>query len=82
MSVLAKLPTMTEDDLVTLLSNAMRLERVGTDAQRTAASDVVPAIRDELAARRKARIKEPPVRPATRTPARAARKTPAPKARQ
>lgn len=51
MDVAAKLPTMADTALTMLYANAERLERSGTSAQKTAAAELLPSIKAELAAR-------------------------------
>jgi hypothetical protein len=54
MDMLPKLPSMTDEALKTLQSNAERLEHEGNPAQRAAAVTLLPAIRATLEARRAA----------------------------
>ena len=56
MDVLGKLPTMADDALSNLRSNAERLERVGSPAQRASAAGLLPAIMAELSGRREAKL--------------------------
>lgn len=55
-SLLEKIPAMADDALANLLANAERLEKEGSKAQRTAAVDLLPAIRAELDTRRAAKL--------------------------
>ena len=54
--VAAKLPAMEDAALTVLRENAERLEKIGTSAQQSAASALLPAIDAELAARREAKL--------------------------
>lgn len=60
MPLLDKIPTMTDEALANLLGNAERLEQSGTPAQRTAAGELLPAIREELSQRRANKRAAPP----------------------
>ncbi|MGH6943460.1 MAG: hypothetical protein ACREH6_04455 [Geminicoccaceae bacterium] len=51
-----KLPEMEDAALSVLRENAERLEKIGTSAQQSAASALLPAIDAELAARREAKL--------------------------
>ena len=55
MDLVAKLPSMDEAALTVLQENALRLERTGTKAQKSAAAALLPALDDELAGRRAAK---------------------------
>jgi hypothetical protein len=54
-SLLEKLPTMPDDGLKTLQTNAQRLEQNGSATQRASATAILPAIEAELASRRDAK---------------------------
>ena len=56
MDVMDKLPTMADDALGNLRTNAERLERVGSAAQRASAASLLPAIKDEQSARKDAKL--------------------------
>jgi hypothetical protein len=72
MTMEAKIPTLADAELATLLSNAERLTRDGSDRQRLEAERLMPAIKDELARRRASA----PPRPARKAPAKRAVKRP------
>lgn len=83
MTMLDHIPTLTDEALSTLLGNAQRLEQSGTPAQRTAASELLPAIREELSQRvaskraaartaRPAQARSAQAKPARKKPARKA----------
>ena len=56
MDILAKVPTMPDDALGNLHANAERLRRAGSQAQRSEAAALLPALEAELAARRAAKL--------------------------
>lgn len=60
MSLLDKLPGMTEEALGVLGGNAERLARSGTARQKTDAAALLPAIRAEMSARRQRNLTETP----------------------
>jgi hypothetical protein len=57
MDLIPKLPEMSDDALTNLRTNAKRLQRSGTPAQRTDATALLPAVEAEMGARRLARMK-------------------------
>ena len=57
MDLLTKLPEMSDDALANLRTNAKRLQHSGTPAQRTDAAALLPAVEDEIGARRLAKVK-------------------------
>lgn len=56
MEILAKLPSLDDASLAVLQGNAERLLRVGTKTQQANATEAIPAIEAELAARREAKV--------------------------
>jgi hypothetical protein len=56
-TLLEKLPTMSDADLANLLTNAIRLTESGTKRQQDEASQLLPALTDEVEGR-SARAKE------------------------
>jgi len=54
MTLIEKIPTMSDEDVVNLLANARRLKDAGDEKQRTAAVELIPAL-EEAAAERRAR---------------------------
>jgi hypothetical protein len=65
-----KLPGLTDPELATLRSNAVRLQENGTPKQRQAADDLLPAIDAELSERRtRADARKPARSPRRRAPA-------------
>jgi hypothetical protein len=55
MDLIARLPGMEDAALAVLHENAARLEQTGTSAQKAAAAALLPAIAEEIAARREAK---------------------------
>ena len=58
----SRVPAMTDDALMTLQANARRLLETGSNAQRNAATDLIPVIDSELAARRAKKLAAGPAR--------------------
>ena len=54
--MISKLPTLADDQLNTLRSNAERLEASGTPAQKKSATALLPALRAEIADRSAAKL--------------------------
>ena len=73
MSLLEKIPLLTDEEVVTLLDNARRLAETGDERQKAAAEEIMPALEavaEERRAERLARIQAK--RMAARRPGRAA----------
>lgn len=73
MSLAGKLPAMEDAALATLRTNAERLLESGTSAQQTAAAELLPSIKAELAARVAAKLNKlnkakPAAKPGRREP--------------
>ncbi len=62
----ARVPTMTDDALATLQTNARRMLNAGNTAQRTAATDLLPVIETELADRKAKKLAAQPARASKR----------------
>jgi len=56
MSLLERIPTMSDEEVVNLLANAQRLSEVGDDKQKAAAAELLPALQTEADQRRDARL--------------------------
>ena len=56
MSLLDRIPTLSDEEVVNLLANAQRLAEQGDDKQKAAAMELLPTLRDEAEARHAARI--------------------------
>jgi hypothetical protein len=52
MTLIERIPLLNDQELVTLLANARRLDIVGTPAQRLAAAEVLPVLELEASKRR------------------------------
>jgi hypothetical protein len=52
MTLIERIPLLNDQELVTLLANARRLDIVGTPAQRTGAAEVLPVLELEASKRR------------------------------
>ena len=71
MTLIERIPLLNDQELVSLLANARRLDIVGTPAQRLAAAEVLPVLELEASKRRqvtleaatKTRGAPPPARP-------------------
>jgi len=68
MSLLERIPTMSDEEVANLLANARRLLETGNDAQRVAAEGLLPALEEADTNRREARVERAKEkRAATRT---------------
>lgn len=56
MSLLDRIPDLSDDEVVTFLSNARRLSDEGDPKQQAAANDLLPALEQEAETRRQARL--------------------------
>lgn len=56
MSLLDRIPTLSDDEVVNLLTNAQRLADEGGDKQKAAAMELLPALRDEADKRKNERM--------------------------
>lgn len=56
MSLLERIPTLSDEEVVNLLANAQRLAEQGDDKQKAAAMELLPSLRDEAEARRNERL--------------------------
>jgi hypothetical protein len=55
MSMIEKIPTMSDEDVINLLTNARRLQEVGDERQQAAAAELLPVLEEVAAERRAAR---------------------------
>jgi hypothetical protein len=53
MSLIEKIPTLSDEEVVNLLANARRLQTTGDEKQQAAAAELIPTL-EEVAAERKA----------------------------
>jgi hypothetical protein len=56
MSLLDRIPTLSDEEVANLLANARRLAEQGDDKQQAAAAELLPALEDESGRRREARM--------------------------
>ena len=56
MSLIDKIPTMSDADVVNLLENARRLQESGDDRQQAQAAELLPALEEAAAERKTARL--------------------------
>jgi hypothetical protein len=56
MTLLDRIPTLSDEEVVNLLANARRLSEAGDDRQKAAAAEILPRLEDEAEERRKARL--------------------------
>jgi hypothetical protein len=56
MSLLDRIPTLSDEEVVNLLANARRLSEQGDDKQKAAAEELLPALEAEADARKQERL--------------------------
>jgi hypothetical protein len=56
MSLLERIPTLSDEEVVNLLANAQRLAEQGDDKQKAAAMELLPALRSEAETRQAERM--------------------------
>jgi hypothetical protein len=56
MSLLDRIPTLSDEEVVNLLTNARRLSERGDDKQKAAAAELLPALETEADQRKEARL--------------------------
>jgi len=56
MSLLDRIPTLSDDEVVNLLANARRLGETGDDKQKAAAAELLPALETEAEQRHNERM--------------------------
>lgn len=56
MSLLDRIPTLSDEEVVNLLANARRLSEAGGDKQKAAADEILPALEAEAEQRHEARM--------------------------
>lgn len=56
MSLLERIPTLSDEEVVNLLANARRLADQGDDKQKAAAMELLPALQTEADTRQEARL--------------------------
>jgi hypothetical protein len=68
MSLIEKIPTLSDDEVITLLANARRLADAGDEKQRAAALELIPALEGAAAERRARRMAAAQAKRAARRP--------------
>jgi len=68
MSLIDKIPTLSDDEVITLLANARRLAESGDEKQRAAAVELIPALEGAAAERRALRMAAAQAKRAARRP--------------
>lgn len=68
MSLIEKIPEMTDEGLVNLLDNARRLHAEGTAKQQAAAAELLPALEEACAERRGAKLEAAAAKRAAKRP--------------
>ncbi|WP_041373563.1 hypothetical protein [Phenylobacterium zucineum] len=56
MTLLERIPTLSDDEVVNLLANARRLSDQGDEKQQAAAAELLPKLEEEAEQRRQARL--------------------------
>jgi hypothetical protein len=56
MTLLERIPTLSDEEVINLLANARRLSERGDDKQQAAAAELLPALENEAEQRRQARL--------------------------
>jgi hypothetical protein len=56
MTLLDRIPTLSDEEVVNLLANARRLSERGDEKQQAAAAELLPRLEEEAEARRQARL--------------------------
>jgi hypothetical protein len=56
MSLLDRIPTLSDEEIMNLLANARRLSEHGEEKQRAAAAEILPTLEAEAAERQSARM--------------------------
>ena len=69
MSLIEKIPTLNDDEVVNLLANARRLQAQGNEKQQAQASELIPTLEQVAAERRAARAAATQAKRAARRPA-------------
>jgi hypothetical protein len=67
-SLIDKIPTLSDDELMNLLANARRLETQGDDKQKAQASELLGPLEEAAAERRAARLAAAQAKRAARRP--------------
>lgn len=68
MTLIDKIPTMSDEEVVNFLANAQRLKDAGDEKQRAAAIELIPALESAAAERRARRVAAAQAKRAARRP--------------
>jgi hypothetical protein len=68
MSLIEKIPTLSDDEVITLMANARRLADSADEKQRDAALELIPALEGAVAERRARRMAAAQAKRAARRP--------------
>ena len=69
MTLLDRIPTLSDEEVVNLLANERRLSERGDEKQQAAAAELLPRLEDEAEQRRQARLERAKAKRAARRPA-------------
>lgn len=58
MSLLDRIPSLSDDEVANLLANARRLSETGDEKKQAAAAELLPALEAEYASRRDVRLEQ------------------------
>jgi hypothetical protein len=72
MTLIDRIPTLSDEEVVNLLANARRLSESGDDKQKAAAAELLPSLETEAEQRRQARLDRAKAKRAAKRPAKAA----------
>jgi hypothetical protein len=56
MTLIERIPTLTDEEVINLLANARRLQETGDEAKQAAAAELLPALEAAAAERRSERL--------------------------
>lgn len=68
MSLIDKIPSLSDDEVINLLANARRLSERGDEKQQAAAIELIPALEEAAAERRAAKLQAAQAKRAARRP--------------
>ena len=68
MTLIEKIPSLSDEDVINLLANARRLKDAGDEKQRAAAAELIPALEAAAAERRAGRLAAAQAKRAARRP--------------
>lgn len=68
MTLLDRIPTLSDEEVVNLLANARRLAEGGDEKQQAAAGELLPRLEEEAESRRQARLERAKAKRAAKRP--------------